>query len=138
MRPSSRVDVFAAPEYVGAGTRACRIVSEGGRHAVDRVAVSAGHYFGGDCAIAQEWHIVEGQGAMSCEGRYFSRRPVRRGDVAHLAANDRHRKVDISLAQHAHIRAEDRLTHELQQVSDRPLIDARTSAPSGATGTLTE
>ena len=89
MRPSSRVDVFAAPEYVGAGTHACRIVSEDGRHAVDRVAVSAGHYFGGDCAIAQEWHIVEGQGAMSCEGRYFSRRSVQRGDVAHLAENDR-------------------------------------------------
>lgn len=89
MKPPAPVDIVAAPEYVGVGTRACRVLSEDSRRAVDRVAVESGHYFGGDCAIAQEWWIVEGQGAMTCEGKYFSQQSVRAGDVVHVAKADR-------------------------------------------------
>ena len=83
------VDLIAAPDYLGVGTHAVRILRDDGRHAVDRVRVDAGHFFGGDCAMAQEWWILRGEGEMSREGRHFCRQSVRPGDVVHLAAGER-------------------------------------------------
>jgi hypothetical protein len=88
--PSSQpVDVLAVPEYLGRGTDACRIVTQDGRSGFDRVAVDAGAVFGGDAAVAQTWHVVEGEGDLSHEGEYTGRRPVRAGHVEHLGANHR-------------------------------------------------